>query len=86
MGLTDVEIFTLQVVTMTSSALSVSGCSIVLYKLYTSNPIWNLTNKQLLILCIIDLVTAFFWGIGHYWGNDYHLCTLQVDTSSNTSY
>jgi hypothetical protein len=80
MTFTNTETLALQVITMISSSLSVSGCSIVLYKLFTSNPVWNLTNKQLLILCVIDLVGAVFWGIGHYWehGSHHPLCELQV--------
>jgi hypothetical protein len=78
MGLSDLELLCLQVVASTSSALSVIGCSLVLYKLYSSNPIWNITNKQLLVLCLIDLITAIFWGIGQYWVEREILCQLQV--------
>lgn len=72
----------LQIITTTSSILSILGCSIVLYKLSTSNPIWNITNKQLLILCFIDLITAFFWGIGQYGNMNETLCQIQVSFSS----
>lgn len=68
----------LQIITTFSSCLSILGCSVVLYKLLFSNTIWNITNKQLLILCYIDLITAFFWGIGQYGNANYYLCQIQV--------
>lgn len=78
MGLSINQLITLQFVTSISSLLSIFGCLIVLFKLYTSNPIWNVTNKQLLVLCLIDLITAIFWGFGQYGHSLYYFCQVQV--------
>mmetsp|Transcript_12130 Transcript_12130/g.18320 ORF Transcript_12130/g.18320 Transcript_12130/m.18320 type:complete len:1126 (+) Transcript_12130:138-3515(+) len=71
------EIAAIQTVETLSSVLSVVGCSVVLAKLFLTDRVWNLTNKQLCVLCSVDLVTAFFWGVGHAGQGNEGFCVFQ---------
>lgn len=72
------EIVAIQTVETIASVLSVGGCLTVLSRFLTPGTVWSITNKQLAILCSIDLVTAIFWGIGHAGQGNEGFCKFQV--------
>lgn len=72
------EIVAIQTVETIASALSIAGCLTVLSRFMVSKTVWNITNKQLVILSSIDLVTAIFWGIGHAGQGNEGFCKFQV--------
>jgi hypothetical protein len=78
MSISESEGAILQAVETIASTLSLISCSIVLYKLYSSDVIWNITNKQLLVLSVIDFILAVFWGIGRAGRYNDGFCVFQV--------
>jgi hypothetical protein len=79
MTLTANEIAAIQAIETFSSVLSIGGCTMVLSRLFMKKErVWNITNKQIVVLCTIDLITAIFWGIGHAGAGDEGFCQFQA--------
>lgn len=79
MTLTSNEIAAIQAVETFSSVLSIGGCTMVLSRFVNKEDrVWNITNKQIVVLCTIDMITAIFWGIGHAGAGNDGLCQFQA--------